>query len=187
MCIIFILYQVHPTYPLIIASNRDETLNRPTESMKLRSIDTDAATTKATATLNDDGNNTNCQQDEEFDYLQTTRRRRNQQRSYLAGRDLVCGGTWLALDVSSMMKVVDLDDDNSSIARGGGDCTLDIVNNNNAEKKDDDISSNNNNNSTTPSLLKWIAITNYREKKDHGRPSRGELLFEFSTAQTPQS
>lgn len=35
MCIIFVAHHVHPRFPLIIASNRDEYLERPTEPMKI--------------------------------------------------------------------------------------------------------------------------------------------------------
>ncbi|EED91565.1 hypothetical protein THAPSDRAFT_262860, partial [Thalassiosira pseudonana CCMP1335] len=35
MCIILFAINVHPNYPLIIASNRDEYLDRPTEKMKI--------------------------------------------------------------------------------------------------------------------------------------------------------
>ncbi|KAK1742657.1 transport and Golgi organization protein 2 [Skeletonema marinoi] len=165
MCIIFILYQVHPTYPLIIASNRDETLDRPTESMKLRSIDDQ---TSDAVVANDDNNS---QQDELN--LQPIHQQKQQRSSYLAGKDLVCGGTWLALDVSSLKE--DLDDDRSRC-----DDTITIhpvISENEREDKP-----SNNDNSTTPSLLRWIAITNYREKEEHGRPSRGGLLTEYIQA-----
>lgn len=140
MCIIFLLYQVHPTYPLIIASNRDETFDRPTESMKLRT----QKYTKCCA----------VQEEQNDEKQQQQQHRRGRRRSSLAGKDLVGGGTWLAIDVSSAMQQQQTE--------------LDGVQNIN------DASA-----ASTPSLPRWIAITNFREHEEHGRPSRGGLLTDY--------
>jgi len=82
----------------------------------------------------------------------------------------------LALDVSSLKE--DLDDDRTRC-----DDTIpshSVISENNRVDKPD--KPDNNDNSTTPSLLRWIAITNYREKEEHGRPSRGGLLTEYIQA-----
>jgi len=189
MCIIFLLYQVHPTYPLIIASNRDETLDRPTESMKLRSIIDDPVTSSATA-ISSTGN-TRPQDDLHSEQQPSMRQhQRQRRRSSLAGKDLVCGGTWLALDVSSLNIDLDIDDDDDGTTNSGrSKCcidttTFDSVNLEPKKDNDNNQASNNSNSSTTPSLLRWIAITNYREKEQHGRPSRGGLLTEYISSQS---
>ena len=84
MCIIFVAHQVHPKYPLIIASNRDEFLNRPTEPMKIWSIND-----------YDMGNSSNGNSDDSNQQQQSEHPHRR--RVSLAGRDLVRGGTWLGI------------------------------------------------------------------------------------------
>ena len=144
MCIIFLLYQVHPTYPLIIASNRDETFDRPTESMKLRTQKSKKC----------------CVVQEENDEKQQQKqhhRRRGRRRSSLAGKDLVGGGTWLAIDVSSAI----MQQQQQQTELDGG-------------QNINDASA-----ASTPSLPRWIAITNFREHEEQGRPSRGGLLTDY--------
>jgi uncharacterized protein with NRDE domain len=142
MCIIFLLYQVHPTYPLIIASNRDEMFDRPTESMKLRT----QKSFKKCRTV---------QEEQDEKQQQQHHHRRGRRRSSLAGKDLVGGGTWLAIDVSSAMQQqqqTELD----------------------GRQNIKDASAE-----SMPSLPRWIAITNFREHEEHGRPSRGVLLTDY--------
>ena len=128
--------------PLIIASNRDETFDRPTESMKLR-------TQKS---------NKSCTVQEENDEKkqQQHHRRRGRRRSSLAGKDLVGGGTWLAIDVSSAMQ----QQQQQTELDGGQNLN--------------DASA-----ASTPSLPRWIAITNFRDHEEPGRPSRGGLLTDY--------
>jgi len=64
-------------------------------------------------------------------------------RVFLAGRDLVGGGTWLGIE---------LPDD---------------------EEEED----NTNDSNTENTSLRWIAITNFWERDEHGRPSHGGLLM----------
>ncbi|KAL3768528.1 hypothetical protein ACHAWO_011483 [Cyclotella atomus] len=73
MCIIFLAINSHPSYPLIIASNRDEFLDRPTKGMSLWPSTDKRSSDSITA----------------------------RRASLLAGRDSVAGGTWLGLDVSN--------------------------------------------------------------------------------------
>lgn len=89
MCIIFLAINTHPTYPLVIASNRDEFLDRPTECMSLWDA---AASHPGCKSTKDD--------------VDTSEMRRSR-RTSLAGRDLVAGGTWLGLDVSNKVVVSD--------------------------------------------------------------------------------
>ena len=58
MCIIYVAQQVHPKYPLIIASNRNEFLDRTTQHMEIWTAD--SFITRAT-----DGNNGNSDSAEE--------------------------------------------------------------------------------------------------------------------------
>jgi len=82
MCIIFVAHKVHPKYPLIIASNRDEYLDRPTEPMKIWANDSDI------------GDSSNSNSDGSHQSQSNSERHR---RLSLAGRDLVGGGTWLGI------------------------------------------------------------------------------------------
>ena len=151
MCIIFLLYQVHPTYPLIIASNRDETFDRPTESMKLRTQKSKKC----------------CVVQEEHEEKQQQKqhhRRRGRRRSSLAGKDLVGGGTWLAIDVSSAMQQQQQQQQQQKQQQTELDGGQNL----------NDASA-----ASTPSLPRWIAITNFREHEEHCRPSRGRLLTDY--------
>jgi uncharacterized protein with NRDE domain len=91
MCILFLAINSHPTYSLIIASNRDEFLDRPTEGMSLWSSSADS---------NDDSSG--CCSDDDCNNCKTVAMKR---RVSLAGRDLVAGGTWLGLDVSNKVVI----------------------------------------------------------------------------------
>lgn len=68
MCLIIVAWQCHPEYPLIVAANRDEYYDRPTEPAHIWEQSTDLPTT---------GPQTN---------------------GLLAGRDLTGGGTWLGIN-----------------------------------------------------------------------------------------
>ena len=91
MCIIFVAHQVHPRYPLIIASNRDEVLDRPTQPMEVwttgRASDGVAKSTRA-------------------------KEGQHRRRLSLSGRDLVAGGTWLGITLPSRDAYDRLDGDN---------------------------------------------------------------------------
>mmetsp|Transcript_14266 Transcript_14266/g.30464 ORF Transcript_14266/g.30464 Transcript_14266/m.30464 type:complete len:333 (-) Transcript_14266:70-1068(-) len=142
MCIIFIAHHVHPKYPLIIAANRDEFLDRPTESMKIWTNDRDTGQ--------------NQQREQQKNSGEEHRRR----RVTLAGRDLVAGGTWLGIDLPDGEDTHDSGGD--KIEDGGG-------------KYSDSV------------LPRWIAITNFREVIDPGRPSRGGLLMEYLDGDVPSA
>jgi uncharacterized protein with NRDE domain len=87
MCIILLAVAVHPKYSLMIASNRDEFLDRPTESMTIRT--------------QDNANNTSADHLTASEPSDDIPKKRRSRRTTLAGRDLVAGGTWLGLDVSN--------------------------------------------------------------------------------------
>lgn len=88
MCIILFAINVHPNYPLIIASNRDEYLDRPTEKMKIWSNSSSVPCHDAPS----DGDGSVNQRTEKH----------HQRRISLAGRDLVGEGTWLGVSLSQM-------------------------------------------------------------------------------------
>ena len=110
MCIIFVAHQVHPKYPLIIASNRDEYLDRPTESMRIWSVDdfSDSDLVGGTSSRNssDIGSNHHAQpSNHNNDH--------HHRRVSLAGRDLVRGGTWLGIALPNEIESDDdVDDEN---------------------------------------------------------------------------
>jgi len=83
MCIIFLAINSHPAYSTIIASNRDEFLDRPTQSMSLWTEDDDTTVLRNNGHQNIPGGSST-------------------KRPILAGKDVVAGGTWLGLDVSKM-------------------------------------------------------------------------------------
>jgi len=86
MCIIFVAHRAHPKYPLIIASNRDEFLDRPTQPMKIwapEDYDLIGSYTNGTSDNSEQQN--------------TSNRKHGHRRLSLAGRDLVSGGTWLGI------------------------------------------------------------------------------------------
>ncbi|KAL9188532.1 hypothetical protein ACHAXT_006910 [Thalassiosira profunda] len=87
MCIVFVAHRVHPDYPLIIASNRDEYLDRPTEPMRVWAEDFDVA---SESNCGSNGNS-------DISNHQNGNGRERCRRVSLAGRDLVGGGTWLGL------------------------------------------------------------------------------------------
>jgi uncharacterized protein with NRDE domain len=89
MCILFLAIDSHPAYSLIIASNRDEFLDRPTEGMSLWSSSADK-------------DSSGCCSDDICNNSKTVAMKR---RVSLAGRDLVAGGTWLGLDVSNKVVI----------------------------------------------------------------------------------
>lgn len=68
MCLIVVAWQYHPEYPLIVAANRDEYYDRPTESAHIWEQPTDLPTAGP------------------------------QTKGLLAGRDLTGGGTWLGIN-----------------------------------------------------------------------------------------
>ena len=144
MCIIFLAINTHPTYPLIIASNRDEFLDRPTEPMSLWDAGSHHPRCTSSAIGNVDG-----------------AKRRRSRRTSLAGRDLVAGGTWLGLDVSSKDVLSD---------------TIQHVASDGTQTSD----------SQTDNSVRWIALTNYigennKEDKLYSatKTSRGGLLTEY--------
>lgn len=106
MCIIFIAHQMHPRYPLIIATNRDEFLDRPTEPMKLRRFDSAGEETLEENGIKYPCANT-CNNEATRVYLPRSMKgikhepdlSMNRRRYSLAGKDLVGGGTWLGLDL----------------------------------------------------------------------------------------
>ena len=142
MCIVFVANHVHPKYPLIIASNRDEFLDRPTEPMRVWS------------------NNSHVECINHNNHYESNINshdgRRGSRRLSLAGRDLVGGGTWLGIALPS-------DDDSPS----------------DDAQEQEKQTTNNNTPQPSPTSLRWIAITNFRELEQHGRPSRGGLLMEY--------
>ena len=140
MCIVFVANHVHPKYPLIIASNRDEFLDRPTEPMRVWSNNSHVHCINHNNHYESQSNNN------------SHNGRRGSRRLSLAGRDLVGGGTWLGIALPS-------DDDSLS---------------DDAQEQEKHTTSNN-----APQSLRWIAITNFRELEQHGRPSRGGLLMEY--------
>mmetsp|Transcript_20550 Transcript_20550/g.37074 ORF Transcript_20550/g.37074 Transcript_20550/m.37074 type:complete len:315 (+) Transcript_20550:244-1188(+) len=142
MCIIFVAHNVHPKYPLIIASNRDEFLDRPTEPMKIWANDCDM------------GSDINRNSDVSQQQNSCMKRHR---RVSLAGRDLVGGGTWLGI-------------------------ALPIDKNEDGDGEETDCSDNNNS-----VFLRWIAITNFYDMDQHGRPSRGGLLMEYLDGDVPSA
>lgn len=73
MCLIAIARNVHPQYPLVVAANRDEFLDRPTVHLKpWATADLAAAVRSTSITLTTSDN-------------------------VIAGKDLTAGGTWLAV------------------------------------------------------------------------------------------
>ncbi|KAL7527609.1 hypothetical protein ACHAXR_002585, partial [Thalassiosira sp. AJA248-18] len=135
MCIIFVALHVHPNYPLVIASNRDEFLDRPAEPMGIWANHCDAES--ASKDDSDISPSQNC--------------RRERRRVSLAGRDLVGGGTWLGIALP-----VDAEEEEE-------------------EEEDNDE----NGDVIVPVSLRWIAITNFREVGQRGRPRRGGPLMEY--------
>ncbi|KAL7542762.1 hypothetical protein ACHAXR_013094 [Thalassiosira sp. AJA248-18] len=89
---------------------------------------------------------------DDSDISQPQNCRREHRRVSLAGRDLVGGGTWLGIALP-----VDAEEEEEE------------------EEKDNDESGND----IIPVSLRWIAITNFREVEQHGRPSRGGPLMEY--------
>jgi len=153
MCIIFIARHVHPKYPLIIASNRDEFIDRPTESMKIRTNDCDTGSDSINS-------NSDSSQKQKQQQQQNSGGEHRRRRVTLSGRDLVAGGTWLGIDLP------DGEDKHGS----GGD---------KIEAGDGEYSDS--------VLPRWIAITNFREVIDRGRPSRGGLLMEYLDGDVPSA
>ena len=86
MCIIFVACGVHPKYPLIVASNRDEFMDRPTQPMQLWTDDNDDIIGSVS---NGDSSDAAPQPQNHSE--------RSHHRVSLAGRDLVGGGTWLGV------------------------------------------------------------------------------------------
>ncbi|KAL7533417.1 hypothetical protein ACHAWF_004487, partial [Thalassiosira exigua] len=76
--------------------------------------------------------------------------------------DLVRGGTWLGISLPEADSESDLSSEKQCEGDGGaGD--------------------------SEPASLRWIAITNFREKDHHGRPSRGGLLMEYLDGDAPSA
>ena len=51
------------------------------------------------------------------------------------------------------------------------------------EEEEDNTNDSNNENTS----LRWIAITNFREREEHGRPSRGGLLMDYLDDKVPSA
>ncbi|KAL3780952.1 hypothetical protein HJC23_000839 [Cyclotella cryptica] len=159
MCIIFLAIDIHPKYSLVLASNRDEFLDRPTEAMSIWTNDgndghftNESREGRHCSEVNDNDNDASSSL--------KAHKKRHSKRTSLAGKDLVGGGTWLGIDVTDRDLIVEknaVPDDHPTYG------SHDLVDN-------DDNS------------LRWIALTNFIDantEEIHGKASRGSLLSEY--------